>query len=332
MAEDQKLSDKMREIIEKTVKMTIDALDIPGRTGVLADKYIGILKAGGDVKEQFRAIGALASITELLQSWQTLDGSAEFEAPDIGLIELERAIQREEANLMRSRRMATLGVMASGLAHEINQPLQIILSVAQNCATEIRRDVIDNEGILADLDKVTANTERINKIVNHLLVLSRDHKPKLELVDVNTVIENSFIMFYQQLTKARGIKIVKNLSEKLPSIKADSIQMEQVFINLINNARDALYGCKDGIIEVSTTKQDEHILVAFGDSGKGIAPEDLPKIFDAFFTTKEEGMGLGLHIARDIVESYGGTITVDSEVNKWTAFLIALPVAEEEAK
>jgi len=246
--------------------------------------------------------------------------------------QLQQAIGHQTAEILRSRQMMTLGVMASGLAHEINQPLQVILSVAQNCAREILRDVIDSEGILIDLDKVTANTERISKIVNHLLVLARDHKPKREEVDVNTVIENSFIMFYQQLTKSRGIKIIKDLSEKLPSIKADSIQLEQVFINLINNARDALDGCKDRIIEVSSKKQDEHILVEFRDSGKGIAPEDLPKIFDAFFTTKEEGMGLGLHIARDIVQSYGGTIIARSELNEGTTFLMELSVAEEVAE
>ena len=82
--------------------------------------------------------------------------------------------------------------------------------------------------------------------------------------------------------------------------------------------RDALAGCKDRIIEVSTKKQDGHILVEFRDNGKGIAPENLPRIFDAFFTTKEEGMGLGLHITRDIVQSYDGTITAHSEVNKGT--------------
>ena len=244
----------------------------------------------------------------------------------------EDMIAQSQKELVRLRLMATLGVMASGLAHEINQPLQVILSVAQNCAREIQQHVIDSEGILADLGKVTANTERINRIVNHLLVLARDHEPKLEAVDVNTVIENSFIMFHQQLTKSRGIKIIEYLSAGLPSIKADSIQLEQVFINLVNNARDALDGCKDRTIEISTKEQDGHILVEFRDSGKGITPEDLPKIFDAFFTTKEEGMGLGLHIARDIVQSYGGTITAHSEINKGTTFLIELPIAEKEAK
>ena len=311
---------------------------------LLEKKYREMLRSAiksADSGAAFKAIGAMEGLTEFeyqLAKERGIPVEHELEAAELKaelealMAGIEQDIQRQEANLTQSRRMATLGVMASGLAHEINQPLQIILSVAQNCAREIQRDIIDNDGIIVDLDKVTAYTKRINRIVNHLLLLARDHEPKLELVDVNTVIENSFIMFYQQLTKARGIKIIKNLSEELPSIKADSIQLEQVFINLINNARDALDGCKDRIIEVSTQEQDGHILVEFRDSGKGIAPEDLPRIFDAFFTTKEEGMGLGLHITRDIVQSYGGTIIAHSEVNEGTTFLIELPVAAEEAK
>ena len=195
---------------------------------------------------------------------------------------------------------------------------------------EIQRDTIDSEGIIADLDKIADNTKRIDRIVNHLRLLARDRKPKLESVDVNAVIENSFIMFHQQLTKARGIKIVKNLSPDLPSVKADSVQLEQVFINLISNARDALGSRKNKTIEVSTEEQDGQVVIRFQDNGEGITPEDLPRIFDALFTTKEKGMGLGLHISRDIIQSYGGTITAQSKKDEGTTFLIKLPVAEKE--
>ena len=231
----------------------------------------------------------------------------------------------------RSRQMATLGVMASGLAHEINQPLQIILAVAQNCTRDIQRNAIDTEGILADLEHIATNTKRIDKIVNHLQVLARERKPKLEAVDINTVIENSFIMFHQQL-KSRGIKIERNFSPDLPPVKADMIQLEQVFINLINNARDALEGRANKTITISTQEQNGHIQVQFQDNGVGITLGNLPKIFDSFFTTKQEegGMGLGLYIAQDIIQSFSGIITADSRVNEGTTFLIKLPIAGEE--
>jgi C4-dicarboxylate-specific signal transduction histidine kinase len=244
---------------------------------------------------------------------------------------LEQALQRQEVELLRSRRMATLGVMASGLAHEINQPLQIILAVAQNCIRDIQQNVIDTKGILADLEHIATTTKRIDKIVNHLHFLAREHKPKLEAVDVNTIIENSFIMFHQQL-KSRGIKIERHFSPDLLPVKADMIQLEQVFINLINNARDALEGRANKTITISTQEQNGHIQVRFQDNGAGIAPENLPKIFDAFFTTKQEqgGIGLGLYITQDIIQSFGGAITVDSRVNEGTTFLIKLPITRKE--
>jgi len=268
---------------------------------------------------------------------QTLKEFGQF-LPKVPLEEkierLEQTIQRQEAELLRSRQMATLGVMASGLAHEINQPLQIILAVAQNCTRDIQRDAIDTEGILADLEHIATTIKRIDKIVNHLHVLARERKPELEAVDVNTVIENSFIMFHQQL-KSRGIEIKRNFSPDLPAVKADMIQLEQVFINLISNARDALdslEGGADRTITISTREQNGHIQVRFQDNGVGIASEDLPSIFDAFFTTKQEkgGMGLGLYIVQDIVKSFGGAITVDSRINEGTIFLISLPISGKE--
>lgn len=230
---------------------------------------------------------------------------------------------------MRSRQMATLGVMASGLAHEIAQPLQLILAVSQNCIRDIQSKAIDTEGTLADLDRIATTTKRIDKIVNHLHVLSRERKPKLEAVDVNSVIENSFIMFHQQL-KSRSIKVERDFTDDLPPVKADTVQLEQVFINLINNAREALEEVEDKTIIISTEAQNSQVQVRFQDNGKGIDPADSPQIFDAFFTTKEEGVGLGLYITRDIIHSYGGTITAQSDGNEGTTFLIQLPIAEEE--
>ena len=244
---------------------------------------------------------------------------------------LEQALQHKEAELLRSRQMATLGVMASGLAHEIRQPLAIILAAAQNRIRAIQRNAIDTEKILAGLERVATNARRIDKIIDHLYVLARERKPELEAVDVNTVIENSFIMFHQQL-KSRGIKIERNFSPDLQPIKADMVQLEQVFINLINNARDALEGRANKTITISTQEQNGHIQVRFQDNGGGIAPEDLPKIFDAFFTTKQEkgGIGLGLYITQDIIQSFGGTLIVDSNANEGTTFLIQFPIAREE--
>jgi len=295
------------------------------------------------ISDEYESTGKLKEAKDILNFLQQIQARSifptprketslefEYETRDEKLRHLEQATQRQDAELLQSRQMATLGVMASGLAHEINQPLQIILIVAQNCIREIQRNAIAKEGILADLEQVATNTKRIDRIVNHLRVLAQERKPKPEPVSVNTVIENSFIMFDQQLTKARGIRIVKNLLPDLPLVKADMVQLEEVFINLINNSREALEGYENKTIEISTQSQNGNILVKFQDNGKGIASEALPRIFDAFFTTKEKGLGLGLYIAQDIIQSYGGTIIAHSKVNEGTTFLIKLPIAEKE--
>ena len=288
------------------------------------------------ISEKYEATGKLREAKEIVDflretpQTESLSFQSDAVISTESLEQLRRKIQ-QKVELLHSRQMATLGVMASGLSHEINQPLQIILAIAQNCTRDIQRNAIDTEGILADLEHIATTTKRIDKIVNHLHVLAREHQPKLEAVDVNMVIENSFIMFHQQL-KSRGIKIDQNFLLDLPPVKADMIQLEQVFINLINNARDALEGYTNKTITISTQEQNGHIQVRFQDNGAGIAPENLPKIFDAFFTTKQEqgGMGLGLYIVQDIIKSFDGTITVDSRIDEGTTFVIQLLTAGKE--
>lgn len=151
---------------------------------------------------------------------------------------MQDKIKHQEAEFMLSHQINTLGLMASGMAHEINQPLQIILGRAQNCISDIRRKTIGTEQIIEDLEHIANTVKRIDKIVNHLQVLSREHKPELKRIDISKAIENSLIMFKQQL-KNRGIGVELDLKYDLPPIRADMVQLEQVFINLINNARDS---------------------------------------------------------------------------------------------
>jgi signal transduction histidine kinase len=242
---------------------------------------------------------------------------------------LEKTVSMQEAELLRSRQMATLGILTSGLAHEIIQPLQIILATAQNCQRDIQRNKIDTKIIFEDLEQIAGTTTRIVHIINRLYDLSQDSQPLLETVDVNTTIENVLMMFCEQF-KSRGINIKKQFTTPLPPIKADQVQLEQVFINLISNARDALEGCFDNSITISTHKQNGKIQIRFEDNGVGIAPAQLPNLFDAFFTTKEKGRGLGLYISHEIIQSYDGIITVDSQVNKGSTFVITFPIATEE--
>jgi two-component system NtrC family sensor kinase len=243
---------------------------------------------------------------------------------------LQQKMQKQQAELLHSRQMVTVAKMASSLAHEIMQPLQIILMKADNCSWEVEHDQIEKTGVLKDLNKIIDTSQRIDHIVKRLRILSQEHKLKLEWVDINTVIENVGIGFSEQL-KSRHIHLEKNLTHDLPLIKADQIQLEQVLTILISNARDALEGCDNKRIAISTQRHNNQVLFQLTDNGVGIASDKLADIFEAFMTTKEKtGMGLGLYIAKDIIQAYEGKITVDSDINKGTTIFVTFPIAKEE--
>ncbi len=241
---------------------------------------------------------------------------------------LQRKIEQLEAELLRSRQMVTVAKMASSLAHEIMQPLQIILMKADNCSWEVEHDQIEKTGILKDLKQITDTTQRIAHIVKRVHILSKEQKPKPESVDINNVIETALFGFSEEL-KSRHIHLEKNLTNDLPLIKADKIQLEQVVIILMSNARDALEGCDNKRITISTQALGGEIKIQFADNGGGIPEEKKHNIFEAFMTTKEKtGMGLGLYIAKNIISTYDGEITVDSEKGKGTTFIITFPTAK----
>jgi C4-dicarboxylate-specific signal transduction histidine kinase len=243
---------------------------------------------------------------------------------------LQQKTEKQQAELLHSRQMVTIAKMASSLAHEIMQPLQIILMGADNCIWKVERDKMSKAETINDLQEIVDTTKRIDKIVKKLHIISKKHKPKRELVKINNVIENSLIGFSEQL-RSRHITLEKNLADNLPPIQADKIQLEQVFINLIGNARDALEGCDNRHITISTQTQSSNILIKFADNGEGIAPDKLPYIFDPLVTDKEKtGTGMGLYIVSEIIEAYDGKITANSQPNKGTRFLMTFPIAKEE--
>jgi C4-dicarboxylate-specific signal transduction histidine kinase len=244
----------------------------------------------------------------------------------------QQQIKKQKNELLHSRQMVVIARMASSLAHEIMQPLQIILMKADNCSWEVEHDEISKEYILKDLKKIIYTTQRIAHIVKYLRILSQEHKPKLELVNINSVIENSLTLFDEQL-KSRHITFEKNLVATLPLIRSDKLQLEQVVIILMSNARDALEGCDEKRIAISTQEHNSKIQIQIADNGVGIAPEELPNIFNAFMTTKEKiGTGIGLYIAQNIIQTYNGKITVTSQMNEGTTLFVTFPIVKEEKR
>jgi two-component system, NtrC family, sensor kinase len=246
----------------------------------------------------------------------------------------ERAIL--DANLTQSSKMAALGKMAAGIAHEVNNPLAVIkekVGWLKDLLSEEDIAASENFGEFQDaLNKIEHHVERAKKVTHRLLGFARRMEPAEEKVDMNKVLSDT-ISFLENDARYKNIAIKTDYAPDLPPTLSDSSQMQQVFLNILNNAVDAIG--KDGEIEVKTgwSAKEKEIAITIADNGPGIPNEYLNRIFDPFFTTKEvgHGTGLGLSISYSIVEKLGGRMIVASEVSKGTVFTIYLPVRGEAA-
>jgi two-component system, NtrC family, sensor kinase len=251
------------------------------------------------------------------------------------LIEADREKATLDAGLMQSSKMAALGKLAAGIAHEVNNPLAVIKEKV-GWLTDLlsEEDVSKSENFQEfddSLKKIDYHVDRAKKVTHRLLGFARRMEPTQERVNVNKVLEET-IDFLRNEAHYRNIEIHSEHALNLPETTSDSTQLQQVFLNILNNAIDALG--KDGRITVQTVfcPRDREMAINIADNGPGIPNEMLNKIFDPFFTTKEvgKGTGLGLSISYSIVEKLGGRIMVASEVGKGTTFTIYLPVVAQE--
>jgi len=247
------------------------------------------------------------------------------------LMRSDREKAKSDEVLIHESKMAALGKMAAGVAHEINNPLAVIGEEAGWMKDLLKEEDVSQNKTYQEFEesikKIEYHANRVKKVTHRLLGFARRMEPTVEKVMVNTVLEEC-VSFLENEARYRNIKIEKELSPVIPSISSDPSQLQQVFLNLINNSIDAIG--KDGRITLRTEHQPQnpYVTVKVADTGPGISKESLAKIFDPFFTTKEvgKGTGLGLSISYSIIEKLGGTITVDSEVGKGTTFTIALPI------
>ena len=236
-------------------------------------------------------------------------------------------LKNTQEQLIQSGKMAAIGQLASGISHELNQPLTGVKGFAQAALM----DLDENNHLRGDLDKIIAQADRMDKIIKNVRFFARKSEFKLETIDINKPLENS-LMFLAQQFKVHNIQLNTFLDKKLPKIRGDMNQLVQVFLNLISNARDAIdsLGPKGGKITIETalSKDKKNIEVTFKDTGCGIPKKDLENVFNPFFTTKSPGggMGLGLSIVYRIIENHQGKIEVSSIEREWTKFRIILPV------
>lgn len=234
-------------------------------------------------------------------------------------------IKNAQAQLIQSEKLASLGRMAAGVAHEINNPLTGVITFSHFLLRSLPADSQDRK----DVEVILEQANRCSGIVKGLLGFSRATSTEKTAVDINALLKNTLDVVSHK-ADFFDIQIVTLLDESLPAAEAGGLQLQQVFMNMTVNAADAMEG--GGTLTISTRhvtdKGRGYAEIEFSDTGTGISTEDLPKIFEPFFTTKPvgKGTGLGLAISYGIIQDHGGTITVRSEPGKGTSFFIRLPL------
>ena len=239
-----------------------------------------------------------------------------------------------DKQLLQSQKLASIGELSSGIAHEINNPLAVI-----GQEVEWMRHIMKGEGIsrgegleeLGDsLREIGQQVERCKEITHKLLDFARKKEPLIQGVDINRLVEDMAKLVEREAV-LKDIRIVRDYQSDLPMVQTDAPLVRQVVLNLLNNARQAVG--KDGVVTVATRLTDDHdVKLIVRDTGCGIPKENVGKIFDPFFTTKApgEGTGLGLSICHGIIRRLGGSISVESEVGKGAVFTIVLPVMKSK--
>jgi PAS domain S-box-containing protein len=246
-------------------------------------------------------------------------GSGERCGTVLILEDVTARVQLEE-QLLHSEKMASIGLLAAGVAHEVNTPLTGISSY-----TQMLREQVSAEDLRYPLlEKIEKQTFRAAKIINNLLNFARSAGAEMDALDINRSILDVLSLVEHQLERAR-IKVRKELSGDLPSVRGNENRIQQVFFNLILNARDAMP--RGGWLTIVTRAEDGAVVAEIKDTGDGIKREDIKRIYDPFFTTKGigQGTGLGLSVSYGILQEHGGAIFVDSAPGKGTTFRVALP-------
>jgi len=234
--------------------------------------------------------------------------------------------ERMEEQMSQTEKLTSLGLLAAGVAHEVNTPLAVISNYIQMLAKQMP----EGDPRQSLIEKIVKQTFRASEIVNNLLNFSRTGAAEVDNVDVNRVVEETLSLVAHPMKTAR-IQIVKELGQSLPPVHGSANKLQQVFLNLFLNARDAMPG--GGMLEVRTAAHNGSVEIEVADTGSGIAREDIHRIFDPFFTTKANGRGtgLGLSVSYGIIKEHAGKIDVRSTPGKGTSFHVEFPAARKAA-
>jgi len=321
--------------LEKGVR-TVLGLPLIGQEKVLGSLIISSVPPDAFGKEEVQILSILANqaaiAIEKSELIATLKEEAQKKLQNWGR-ELEEKVKekteelkRSQAYLFQSEKLAGIGQLAAGVAHEMRNPLGVIAT-----SLYYLKDILSpqDKNVKRHFEIMNAEIARCQIIINNLLEFSRKSEKEIELVDVNRLLKMSLSLLEKDLL-VRDIRLIKEMPN-IPEILANMDEMKQVFLNLILNATQSMP--KGGKLKVKTSMAGkEKIRIKIKDTGVGIRKEDLSEIFNPFFTTKApgEGTGLGLSLVHSVIESYDGTIQVESKEGKGTSFIIELPIFQEK--
>lgn len=271
-------------------------------------------------------------LRELAEKNAELTEKADQLRSELELRKKEETLRRSfEVKMLSQAKLASLGEMATGVAHEVNQPLSFVKIMMQAFKRDFKDGRFDPSEFAGEIDEILAQIMRIEIITRHLQFFGRKSSTEFEQIQLSQVLDNALIPTGPRLKRA-GIVIDIETEEDLPLVRAVSTQLEQVLINLICNAVDALENVKEKKLAIRVTRQNNKVEAIFADNGSGMPEEVTDKMFEPFFTTKEvgKGTGLGLSIVYGIIKEHNGDITCHSIPGEGTSFTLSLPVAMDQ--
>ncbi|MGB0712429.1 MAG: sensor histidine kinase, partial [Gammaproteobacteria bacterium] len=281
------------------------------------------MKMGGEIRD------LLVRVRERVLTWEIHPipslGISYLYATDItDKIQAEEQAAQHLAELAHAGRLSTMGEMATGLAHELNQPLAAIQNYVHGSILRLKRD--DLESVMPALENAREQAARAGKIIQRLRELVRRQDPKRTEINLNELVDGVLELLRRDI-KRNGIHLTPVLDPELPLIRADRIQIEQVMLNLVRNATEAVQVQpeEERHIAITTGPCPKGVFLAVEDNGQGLPEDDIDQVFAAFFTTKREGMGMGLSISRTIIENHGGRLWAERSDEGNTRFEFTLP-------
>ena len=238
--------------------------------------------------------------------------------------------RQRAATALESEKLSAITLLAASVAHEIGNPLNSLNIHLQLMERELKKlPTAQGERLWEDLRVARDEIARLDQIINQFLHAIRPTQPELQPTNVNEVVAETLTLMEREVGD-RDILVERELAEGLPRILLDRAQLKQAFYNIIKNALQAMRS--GGILRIRTEADDTHVIISFVDSGHGIAPEQIGQLFEPYFTTKQDGTGLGLMIVQRIVREHGGTIEVESDRDRGTTFRIKLPIHEKRTR